>query len=111
MAPGRVLIIAAFLFCNSVFADVANIEPGLPAEIADAEPIKQGEKQVQLLTVWDRQRNGDNRFVAEPQLQWGFAPRWQAALSVLGIAGSAEHTGSGDVRLQVMRKLNDENSL
>jgi hypothetical protein len=89
-------------------SDLANLDSGLPTEIEDAQPIEQGEKALQLITRWDRQRSGANLYVVEPQFQWGFAPRWQAALTLHALAGTADHTTSGDVRLQLMGQLNEE---
>ena len=89
-------------------SDLANLDSGLPTEIEDAQPIEHGEKELQLITRWDRQRNGANLYVVEPQFQWGFAPRWQAALTLHALGGTADHSTSGDVRLQLMRQLNDE---
>jgi hypothetical protein len=103
--------LACSVACSAALADlsdVANLDSGLPTEIEDAQPIDHGEKEVQLITRWDRQRNGANLYVAEPQFQWGFAPRWQAALTLHALGGTADTTTSGDVRLQLMRQLNEE---
>src|SRR5919206_2490354 len=98
----------ALVVSAAALADVANLDSGLPTEIEDAQPIEHGEKALQLITRWDRQRNGANLYVAEPQFQWGFAPRWQAALTLHALGGAADHTTSGDMRLQLMRQLNEE---
>jgi hypothetical protein len=109
MALSTCLAMWCSVLSSGALADVSNLDSGLPTEIEDARPIDHGEKEVQLITRWDRQRSGANLFVAEPQFQWGFAPRWQAALTLHALGGTAEPTGSGDVRLQLMRQLNDEN--
>jgi hypothetical protein len=96
------------LFSANALADTSNLESGQPIEVSDAEPVEAGQKQLQLTSRFDRERGGDNHVLVEPQFQWGFAQRWQATLSVRGIGGSADHTGNGDIRAQVMRKLNDE---
>ncbi len=103
--------LACLVTWGNARADASNLESGLPAEVADVEPIKRGEKQVQLGLRFDRERGGDNHLMLEPQLQWGFAERWQGSIAVRGIAGSADRTGSGDVRAQVLHKLNDEGRL
>ena len=103
--------LACSVVCAAALADlsdVANLDSGLPTEIEDAQPIEHGAKALQLITRLDRQRNGANLYVAEPQFQWGFAPRWQAALTLHALGGTADKTTSGDLRLQLMRQLNDE---
>jgi hypothetical protein len=103
--------LAAAFACGHAAADVSNLERGLPAQVTDAEPIQQGEKQVQLTSRFDRQRSDQDQLNLEPQLQWGFADRWQASVSTRAIGGSADHAGSGDIGLQVFRKLNDEGAV
>lgn len=108
-----VLALSSSLLSTGALADLsnlANLDSGLPTEIEDAQPIDQGEKALQLITRWDRQRNGANQYIADPQFQWGFAPRWQAALTLHSLGGTADRTTSGDLRLQVMRQLTDEAS-
>lgn len=102
---------ACALASGNALADTSNLESGQPAEVSDADPVETGQKQVQLTSRFDRERGGDNHVLVEPQFQWGFAQRWQATLSVRGIGGSADRTGSGDARAQLMRKLNDESGL
>lgn len=89
-------------------ADVSDLQAGLPAEVTDARPMEQGGKQVQWLTLWDRERGGDDRLVLEPQAQWGFARDWQGSVGIRGIGGSADHATSGDLRTEVMRRFSLE---
>jgi hypothetical protein len=107
LAAAAALLAAA----TPALADVSDLQAGLPAEVTDARPIGQGDKQVQVLTLWDRSRGGDDRLVLEPQAQWGFARDWQGTLGVRGIGGSADHTGSGDVRAELMRRFSAERAM
>lgn len=100
-----VLLLAA---ATPSLADVSDLQAGLPAEVTDARPIEQGDRQVQVLTLWDRDRGGEDRLVVEPQAQWGFARYWQGTIGIRGIGGSADHAGSGDLRTEVMRRFNSE---
>lgn len=105
----RLIAAAALVSATApVLADVSDLQAGLPAEVTDARPIEQGGKQVQLLTLWDRQRGGEDRLVLEPQAQWGFARDWQGTIGIRGIGGSADHATSGDLRSEVMRRFNEE---
>lgn len=102
------VVLCTLGIAHAALADVANLDSGLPTEIEDARPIEYGDKALQLITRWDRERSRANLLVAEPQLQWGFAPRSQLALTLHTLGGTAGSSGSGDVRLQLMRQLNDE---
>src|SRR5438105_12482093 len=86
LLTGRAMKLAAMvcslLLSLTALADVANLDSGLPIEIEDARPIERGEKALQLITRWERQRSGGNLFVVEPQFQWGFAARSQVALTL-----------------------------
>lgn len=93
---------------SPALADVSDLQAGLPAEVTDAKPIDEGGRQVQFLSLWDRERSGADRLVVEPQAQWGFARDWQGTIGVRGIGGSADRASSGDVRAEVMRRLNAE---
>lgn len=105
----RLIAAAGFLAAaHAALADVSDLQAGLPAEVADARPMEEGGRQVQLLGLWDRHRGGDDQLVLEPQAQWGFARDWQGALGIRGIGGSADHTTSGDVRAELMRRFNGE---
>lgn len=108
---GPLAAIVALSAGPAALAGVTNLDENLPTEIEDAEPVDRGEREIQLPVRWDRERGGDNRFVVEPQLQWGFAERWQGSVSVRNYGGPADRTGSGDVRVKIMRKLADERVL
>lgn len=101
----------ALLAAHAASAGVTNLDENLPTEIEDAEPVDTGEKEIQMPLRWDRERGGSDRLVFEPQLQWGFAQRWQGSVSLRGLGGSADRTGSGDVRVKAMRKLSDEGAV
>lgn len=115
LLTGRAMKLIAAIGALSVsltaLADVANLDSGLPIEIEDARPIERGEKALQLITRWERQRSGANLFVVEPQFQWGFAARSQVALTLHTLGGTADSTGNGDLRLQLMRQLHEETTL
>ncbi len=97
--------------CLGVQADVADLDAGLPTEVADAITAEPGATELQLRLRWDQDRAGADELYAETDYQWGFAPRWHAAVGVRGLAGSADRTGSGDVLLELMHRFNDESRL
>src|SRR5256885_14899198 len=115
LLTGRAMKLAAMVFTCLLppvaLADVSNHDTGLPIEIEDARPIERWQKALQLITRWERQRSGANLFVVETQFQWGFAARSQVALTLHTLAGTADRTGNGDLRLQIMRQLHEETAL
>lgn len=102
---------AASLLVSAPVHAVSNLESGLPVEIEDAEPAETGRMQLQAPLLQDRERNGSDRLTLEPRFQWGFAPRWQASLSVPVVVGSGDRTNSGDVRAELMHQFNQEGRL
>ena len=108
----RSLATAAVLAAgSSAWAGVSNLDENLPTEIEDARPVDTGEKEFQLPLRWEREKSGRNRFVYEPQLQWGFAEGWQGSVSVRGFGGSASHINSGDLRVKLMRQFAKERAV
>lgn len=103
-----VTVVAIWLLGASCALAVENLESNLPTEIEDAEPVARGHRQIQLPMLWDRERPNARRLQLEPRFQWGFAERSQLSVGVPIMRGSADRTGSGDVRVELMRKFNDE---
>ncbi|TFZ06584.1 hypothetical protein EZ313_08125 [Ramlibacter henchirensis] len=85
-----------------------NLDRGVGVEVTDAQSLKEGDKQFQFTTRFDRERGGDKQLLLEPEFQWGFAKDWQGSLSIQGLAGSADRTGSGDIRASLFRRFIEE---
>lgn len=108
---GKVIFVATWLLGAQCALAVENLESNFPTELEDAEPVEHGRKQIILPLLWDWERSNTHRLQPEPRFQWGFAERSQLSLSVPITAGSTDRTGSGDVRLEWMRKFNDESRM
>ena len=89
--------------------DVHDLEQNVPLEVEDVFPTPAGERQLQLTARYERTHEHRNQGDFEARVQYGFAHDWQAAVGVPVRAGDTR--GSGDVTLQVFRKLNDEQGL
>lgn len=92
-------------------SSLMNLESNLPAEVEDAEPTSPGRLELQLPLTFDREQDSDNRFVLEPRLQYGIAPRWSVSAGLPLIIGSTDRTNSGNLRGELMFKPIDEGSL
>lgn len=88
-------------------ADHLNLEEGLPTEVEDAYPIPYQGIEVQNRFTYDR-LNGEDSFVIEPRIEYGFAPNWQGRIAVPVQFGSAEEDGIGDVGVEVFYNFNTE---
>ena len=90
---------------------VASLDPGMPAEVEDAIPLAPGRRELLLPLRIDHEKDGDDRWLVEPMMQWGVVPRLQAAVSVPVIIGSGDRTNSGTLRGELMYQLVDEGAL
>jgi len=88
-----------------------NIESLLPLDLEDAEPTEPGRFELHLPFRLQDERDDDNRFLFEPRVQMGFAPRWHASIGMPLIIGSSDRTNSGNIRGEVLFKPIDEGSL
>ncbi|AEG94375.1 hypothetical protein Rta_32630 [Ramlibacter tataouinensis TTB310] len=74
----------------------------------DTTVTGRGKRTAQLSTAAERTAAGDHRARLDPQLKAGIAEGWQASVTVPVIGGSASRATSGDVRLGLQGKFNDE---
>lgn len=108
----RPLLIAGLLLLaasGAAFAqtDHRNLEEGLPVEVEDAYPTAYLNRELQLVTRYDR-KDGKDLFVVDPRFEYGFAKNWQAKLTVPLRLGTADKTGSGDIGAEVFYNFNME---
>ena len=68
-ACATVVAIALCVFPTFARADLANLEPGLPTEIEDAEPAERGTSELQLPMRLENLRGSGSRSTVEPRLQ------------------------------------------
>lgn len=89
-------------------ADHTNLEEGLPTEVEDAYPIAYRGREFQLQGRYERTDTGQNLFVVDPRIEFGFARNWQAKIAVPFRLGSGDKTGSGDIGLEAFYNFNTE---
>ncbi len=94
------------LLCSlsATLADAPDLQENAPLQVEDATPAELGSTQGQVSSRYERQ-NGQGLWRVEPQLQWGFARGWQAETSIPLRLGTGDRTGSGDIRLGVLRRF------
>lgn len=100
--------VSLWLISPSQAADHMNLEEGLPTEIEDAYPTAYRNREFQLQGRYERTDDGQNRFVVDPRLEYGFARNWQGRINLPFQLGSADKTGSGDVGLEAFYNFNTE---
>ncbi|MGB7443564.1 MAG: transporter [Coleofasciculaceae cyanobacterium] len=89
-------------------ADHLNLEEGLPLEVEDAYPVPYQGRELQGVFKYERTEDGEDRFVIEPRIEYGFAPNWQGKITVPFEFGSGGDDGLGDVGLEVFYNFNTE---
>lgn len=101
------LVVLGMLPCANA-ADHLNLEEGLPTQVEDAYPIAFRGREFQTAMRYDRTDDHEDRFVIDPRIEIGFAPNWQAKISVPFYLGSADRTDSGNVGLEALYNFNAE---
>jgi hypothetical protein len=104
VCPALLVLLAA----STRAADHHNLEEGLPTEIEDAYPVGFRGREVQAAFRYERTDDNEDRFVIDPRVEVGFAPNWQAKVSVPFFLGSADRTDSGNVGLEAFYNFNVE---
>ena len=102
------ILLAATAALPAFAARPGDISEGAPLTVDDTEVTATGKRSYQLPLVLERTGTGDERARFEPQVKFGIARNVQATVSVPILMGSASRAGSGDIRLGLQGKLNDE---
>lgn len=89
-------------------AQPGDISEGAPLTVEDTQVTAAGKRSYQLPLMLERTSNGDSRARFTPQLKFGIARNLQATVAIPVLMGSADRTGSGDIRLGLQGKLNEE---
>jgi hypothetical protein len=83
-----------------------DLNEGAPLQMEDTDPTQLGQLQVQG-SVQHERSNGQSQTELQPQIQYGFARNWHLEAAVPLRFGD-DKSGSGDIHLGVLRKLNEE---
>ena len=83
------------------------VEKGSPTQLEDAYPLDYRELDVEGLFRYER-LNHEHRFVLSPRLEYGFAPNWQARLTVPFFTGMTDTTGSGNLQAELLWNFQTE---
>lgn len=102
---------AAFIAIPALAADPADLSEGAPLVVDDTRVTEAGKRTYQVPLVLERTGNDAERVRLEPQLKMGIAPNWQATVAVPIIMGSASRAGSGDIRLGLQGRFNEDAGL
>jgi hypothetical protein len=97
------------LGCTCVFgADHTNLEEGLPVRVEDAYPIGYLGRELQLLTRYERDHEGNHSIRIEPRLELGFPRNAQIALKAPFLFGEDQPDGIGDTEAEILYNFNQE---
>lgn len=108
----RAALVAAFIGSLITFAaaqtDHINLEEGLPTSLEDAYPTAYRNREIQFFTRYERTRDGKDRVTLNPRLEFGAFRNTQISIEAPFYTGSADRTGSGDIRLEAFYNFNTE---
>ena len=85
-------------------SDLEEVEKGSPTQVEDAYPLAYRELDVEGLFRYER-LSQEHRFVLSPRLEYGFAPNWQARVTIPFFTGNADISGSGDLQAEILRNF------
>jgi hypothetical protein len=107
----KLILLGSVVIAAPAFsAEPENLADGAPLSVEDTKVTETGTWTYQLPFMFERKSNGKDRGQFEPELKVGILKNWHGSISVPILMGSASKAGSGDVRLGLQGKLNDENS-
>lgn len=89
-------------------ADHKNLEENLPLTVEDAYPIGYLGREFQLITRYERGEKGEDRYLVEPVLEFGFPRNGELSISGPFLWGEGEPDGCDDVTLEQLYLLNQE---
>jgi hypothetical protein len=92
---------------SAAWADVHDLQRGLPLEVEDTLTAQRREMQFQTPARYERDEN-DDLLTVEPQLQYGFADNFQVEVTYPIKAGDGPRSGSGDVVVAGVYRFLDE---
>jgi len=88
--------------------DHFNLEEGLPTRVEDAYPTAFRNREFQVGPQYDRSNGGKDRFLLNPRLEIGPFRNAELGITVPVFLGSADKTGSGDIRVDALYNFNTE---
>lgn len=109
----RLVLTCSFLafWAAPLFAsDHANLDENLPTELQDAYATPFLNREVQGVVRYIDEKPG-NRFVYQPQFEFGILPNTQFTVSGTFYSGNADRKGSGDVSTELLYNFNTESVL
>lgn len=102
------LFIGSLNFFASAQTDHVNLEEGLPTSLKSAYPTTYRNREIQFFTRYERTRDGKDRVTLNPRLEFGVFRNTQLSIEAPFYTGSADRTGSGDIRLEALYNFNTE---
>lgn len=109
LAAAVALVYAALGIHQSFGGGLLSVEGGIPLEIEDAFPTPYQNREVQGVGRYTRTADGENEWLLEGRLEYGFARNWEATLHVPFAFGSgARDEGIQDVAIDALYNFNME---
>ncbi|HUR45589.1 MAG TPA: transporter [Candidatus Saccharimonadales bacterium] len=104
----------ALMALPALAADVLpsyNLHPNFPVDITDAYALEYQSVSTFGIIRYQRTDSGQNDWLLQPEVKYGFAPKWEADLSIPFMEGSFKGTGGGNIRLGALYNFLDEQDL
>lgn len=105
---GLPVLVSLFWMPLTCVADASGLSGSAPLRVEDADPTKFGSTELELSALHERTGSDDTRNQFQPELKYGFAENAQISISSPFLSGSAPETGSGNLGLSLLYRINQE---
>lgn len=88
-----------------------NLHPTFPVDVMDAYALEYQSVAAFGIVRYERTDSGQNNWLLQPEVKYGFAPKWEADLSIPFLEGNYKGTGGGNIRLGALYNFLDEHDM
>src|SRR4051794_28141009 len=88
-----------------------NLHPNFPVDVADAYALEYQSVAAFGIVRYQRTDSGQNDWLLQPEVKYGFAPKWEADLAIPFQEGSFKGTGGGNIRVGALYNFLDDEGM
>jgi hypothetical protein len=92
---------------SSRAGELDDLNYDMPLRIEDSDPTENGNWNFQASSRYEKKRDGDHGLRLDPEIRYGFAERFHAAVSSVTYLGSADRKNSGDAEFEIQTRFTD----
>ena len=105
---------SALIALPALAADVLpsyNLHPNFPVDVTDAYALEYQSVAAFGIVRYEHTDSGQNSWLLQPEIKYGFAPKWEVDLAIPFLEGSFKGTGGGNIRVGALYNFLDDHDL